>query len=175
MGQAHMPTHPGPSGPVASAGNAVLAQATDQALARFPSFEHVLELMRKLDMTLLIDMEKHVRLASYSPGRIEFALTEGAKTSLPARIGSTLQGATGSRWAISVVSNCDTPTIDETRNAAANARQQEALAHPLVQAVIAHFPKAELLPIPDPQEKTAQIMEELLPEVEDEWDPFEED
>lgn len=75
-----VPTHRGPSGPSASHdGNAVRAVAKDDALARYPTFDHVLELIRaNRDVKLLVEVEGGVRLAAYQPGRIEFTPTEDA-------------------------------------------------------------------------------------------------
>jgi DNA polymerase-3 subunit gamma/tau len=42
-----------------------------------------------------------------------------------------------------------------------------------MQAVLAQFPKARITAIRTPEEIAAQAVEEALPEVEDEWDPFE--
>ncbi|WP_299932216.1 DNA polymerase III subunit gamma/tau [uncultured Pelagimonas sp.] len=177
--QAHggvMPTHPSPSGPVAHGGGAATALATDQALAKYPSFEHVLELVRvNRDVKLLVEIEGNLRLAAYQPGRIEFAPTETAAPDLAARLGSSLQRWTGNRWVVTLVNDCNAPTIVERRDAARLALHAEAEQHPLVQAVLEAFPKAEILDVRTAEDIAAEAQEEALPEVEDEWDPFEED
>lgn len=172
------PTHPGTSGPVAYAGGggAAAAVAVDQALAKYPTFEHVLELIRiNRDVKLLVDVEGSVRLAAYQPGRIEFAPADNASPDLAARIGGALQRWTGNRWAVSIVSDCNAPTIVERRDAAKLALHAKAEEHPLVQAVIAAFPKAEIVDVRTAEDIAAVALEESLAEVEDEWDPFEED
>jgi len=68
-----------------------------------------------------------------------------------------------------------TETIVEKRNAAENALRDEALKHPMVQAVIELFPKAKITEIKTQQEIANEALADALPEVEDEWDPFEED
>ena len=60
-------------------------------------------------------------------------------------------------------------------NAAAIALKEEAKAHPLVQAVFDAFPTAKIVNIKTPEEIAQEAQIEALPEVEDEWDPFEED
>ncbi len=158
-------------GPVAA-----LAQDTQTALARYPSFEHVVELIRNnRDVKLLVEVENGVRLVSYQPGRIEFTPSSQAPTDLAPRLGSALQRWTGNRWAVSIVSDGDAPTIAEIRDKAELALKEEASAHPLVQAVLASFPKAKITRIETPEQRAAQVETEALPEVEDEWDPFEED
>ena len=153
-----------------------LADAQEHALARYPTFDHVIELIRtNRDGKLLMDVEGDLRLVSYRPGRIEFVPTAKAPSDLAQRLGSQLQAWTGNRWAITVVSEGGTETIVEKRNAADTALRAQAMEHPLVQAVIQAFPKAKISEIKTAQALAAEAQAEALPEVEDEWDPFEED
>ena len=169
------PTHASSSGPHASHGGAALAVATDQALARYPTFEHVVELIRaNRDVKLLVEVEGCVRLAAYQPGRIEFTPTNNAPGDLAQRLGSALQRWTGNRWGVTVVNGSEAPTIVETRDAAVTAIKAEAAEHPLVKAVLAAFPGAVIEEVRTPDQLAAVAEAEALPEVEDEWDPFEE-
>jgi DNA polymerase-3 subunit gamma/tau len=148
----------------------------DQALARFPTFDHVVELIRaNRDVKLLVEVEGGVRLARYSPGRIEFEPAPAAAPDLSQRLGSALQRWTGNRWAVSIVSDGGAPTIAEVRDADVIAMKEQAAAHPLVQAVMAQFPKAQITRIRTPEDIAAEAQEDALPEVDDEWDPFEEE
>ncbi len=159
-----------------AAPTAVLAQDPQTALARYPTFEHVVELIRtNRDVKLLVEVENGVRLVSYSPGRIEFTPAEQAPTDLAPRLGSALQRWTGNRWAVSIVPDGEAETIAETRDAADRALKEQAEQHPLVQAVLVQFPKARIKRIETPEQRAAKVETEALPEVEDEWDPFEED
>jgi DNA polymerase-3 subunit gamma/tau len=152
------------------------APAIDQALARFPSFEHVVELIRtNRDVKLLVEVENTVRLAAYQPGRIEFTPTDAAPRDLAQRLGTRLQLWTGNRWAVIIVGDSDTKTIAEIRDAKENALKSQAESHPLMQAVMATFPGAKILSIRTPEDIAAAAVSEALPEVEDEWDPFEDD
>ncbi len=152
------------------------AQDVQAALARYPTFEHVVELIRaNRDVKLLVEVENGVRLVSYQPGRIEFAPTDNAPIDLSQRLGASLQRWTGNRWAVSIVAEGNAPTIAEVRDAADLALKAEAEQHPLVQAVLTHFPKARIKSIETAKQRAAQVETEALPEVEDEWDPFEED
>ncbi|MEP2030730.1 MAG: DNA polymerase III subunit gamma/tau [Paracoccaceae bacterium] len=151
-----------------------LAPQVDLALARYPSFDHVVELIRKnRDAKLLIDVETGVQLASYQPGRIEFVPTDKAPRDLAQKLGARLQLWTGNRWAVSVVNEGGAETIAQIRDAAELALHAEAEAHPLVQAVLAQFPNAKITGIRTPDQIAAEAEVESLPEVEDEWDPFE--
>jgi DNA polymerase-3 subunit gamma/tau len=166
---------PPSGGPTASMGNAVTAIASDQALARYPTWEHVLDLIRaNRDVKLLVEVEAGVRLAAYQPGRIEFTPAENTATDLAARLGTALHRWTGNRWAVSIVNDCTAETVTEARDAAARAEREEAAQHPLIQAVLAAFPKAEIKQIHSAKEAETAALMDALPEVEDEWDPFEE-
>ena len=155
---------------------AALARDVDAALARYPTFDHVVELVRaNRDVKLLVEVEGCVRLAAYQPGRIEFVPTESAPHDLAQRLGGALQRWTGNRWAVTLVNEGGAETIAEKRDAADLALQAEAQDHPLVQAVMAAFPKAQITNIRTPKDQQAEAQAEALPEVDDEWDPFEED
>ncbi|MFW2588745.1 DNA polymerase III subunit gamma/tau [Sagittula sp. SSi028] len=170
------PTHSGPSGPVASAGNTAIAVAREQALAQYPTFDHVLDLIRHhRDVKLLVEVEGCVRLAAYQPGRIEFTPTDNADKMLASKLGSALQRWTGARWAVSVVNGCEAQTVVEVREAADRALKDEAAKHPLVQAALAAFPKAKITEIRTQAQAEAEALTDGLAEVEDEWDPFDDD
>ncbi|MEM8654667.1 MAG: DNA polymerase III subunit gamma/tau [Pseudomonadota bacterium] len=169
--QARMTAQPNAAGQTTA-----LAHDPDVALARYPTFEHVIELIRaNRDVKLLVEVETTLRLAAYQPGRIEFEPTEAAPRDLAQRLGARLQVWTGNRWGVSVVSEGGGKTIAEVRDAADLALKEQAEAHPLVQAVLDQFPKAKITAIRTPEEIAQEAHIEALPEVDDEWDPFEED
>jgi DNA polymerase III subunit gamma/tau len=165
------------SGGNGGGGATALALAEETALARYARFDDVVALIRaNRDVKLLVEIETTLRLARYEPGRIEFTPTDDAPGDLAQRLGSRLQGWTGVRWVVTLVQGAATPTIAETRDAEKLALEDEAKAHPLVQAVLAAFPKARITEIRTPQELAAEAEAEALPEVEEageDWDPFE--
>ncbi len=172
--QVSAPATPVRTQPQGSSAAPALARETEAALARFPSFEHVVELIRaNRDVKLLVEVENSLRLSHYQPGRIEFTPTENAPRDLAQRLGQRLQSWTGNRWAVTVVSDSDAKTIAEVRDATEISLQAEALEHPLMQAVIRQFPKARITAIRSADEIAAEATQDALPEVEDEWDPFE--
>ncbi len=161
--------------PTARSGAApALAVAADNALARYPTFDSVIALIRhNRDVKLLVEVETTLRLASYAPGRIEFTPTDAAPRDLASRLAQRLQQWTGTRWGVSVVAGADAPTIAETRDSERLRKEQEALENPLVQAVFTAFPKARITAIRSQRDLAGEAAQEALPEVEDEWDPFE--
>ncbi len=160
------PTH----GPTMSSG-----QATALAeIPQFTTFEQVVALIReRRDIKLLTEVETSLRLARYSPGRIEFEPSPSAAPDFASRLGQRLQTWTGARWAVSVVSSGGAPTIAELRDQDKSDAEAEALQNPLVQAVLLAFPGARIAEIRDPETLQAAAAASALPEVEDEWDPFE--
>ncbi len=173
---------PGPRGAAGTSGIAPSGAATavarqpDEALARFRTFEQVVDLIRaNRDAKLLIDVETGVMLARYVPGRIEFEPSGAAPPDLAARLSGALQRWTGVRWAVSVVGEGGRPTIAEDRDAAETALRRQAMDHPMMQAVIAAFPEARIVGIRTPDQIAAEAAEGALPEHDEEWDPFAED
>lgn len=182
---------PNPSAPMTSAGPTAIASTSgrgngggatalavnaEAALSRFPTFDSVVELIRSnRDVKLLVEVETTLQLAAYQPGRIEFVPTDRAPHDMAQRLGSRLQSWTGNRWAVIVVNEGGAETIASVRDAAENALKNQALEHPMVAAVLAQFPKAKITDIRTPEQIMASAEVEALPEVDDEWDPFEED
>ncbi len=160
----------GSGGPVAA-----LAAVPAPGLAIYHDFDAVVALIReRRDMSLLVDVETHLRLVRYAPGRIEFEPGPEAPADLAARLAGRLQGWTGARWGVSVASG-GAPSIAEARAAEETARAAQALDDPLVQAVLAAFPKARIAGFrePEPVEETeAAAVTEAPP---DDWDPIEDD
>ncbi|WP_415182606.1 DNA polymerase III subunit gamma/tau [Phaeovulum sp.] len=171
VAQGRFPT----SGPTGSGGAATaLAHQPESALARFSQFDDVVELIRRMrDVKLLLDVEGHLRLVRYSPGRIEFEPTPDAPRDLAANLAARLQGWTGVRWGVCVTNSGGGETLLETRNADRRAAEAEAMENPLVQAIFAAFPGAKIDDIRTPEALNLQASFDALPEVEDEWDPFE--
>ncbi|MDO6588880.1 DNA polymerase III subunit gamma/tau [Loktanella sp. D2R18] len=175
MSQTPTPTHSGPSGPSASGAQTAVALTPD-ALQHYARFEDVIELIRThRDVKLLVEVETGLRLVGYQPGRITVNPTQNAAKDLLGRLGSRLQSWTGTRWVVSASPEEGAPTIAEVRDADENALRATVQAHPLVQAVIEAFPKAKISKIQTEADKTQDALEDALPEVDDEWDPFDEE
>ena len=172
------PTHAAPTpAPQGGGGGARMARAvgggTVSANALPATFESVVGLIRdKRDMKLLTEVELGLRLVSYQPGRIEFEPGPAAPRDLASRLAQRLQGWTGQRWVVSVTGTGGQPTIAEQQAVEQDEAKAQAMDLPIVQAILAAFPGAEIAEIRAP---VADAAAEALPEVEDEWDPFEEE
>lgn len=169
-------------------GSAAAVAVSPDAFLDYPDFLAVVELIRRMrDMRLLLEVEDHVRLARYQPGRIEFQPGPDAPVDLAQRLGERLRGWTGGhRWTVVVVNDGGQPTISEQRAAQKLADQARIMETPIAQAIFAAFPDAKLTEIRKAPVEIAVEMpigEDTSPhdqtegpvaEVE-EWDPFEDE
>ena len=146
------------------------------ALARFETFESVVALIRaRRDVKLLVEVEDFLRLVSYSPGRIEFQPADNAPPNLAARLAQRLQGWTGVRWGVSVVSEGGAATIAEDRAARRTDLVGQAMQHPMVQAVIAAFPgvRDTDIHVIEAEDDPVDLSVPLDPEAEaEDWNPL---
>jgi DNA polymerase-3 subunit gamma/tau len=147
------------------------APAAPDALARYASFDDVVGLVRaRRDVSLLVEIETSLRLVKYAPGRIEFEPAADAAPDFAARLAQRLQLWTGARWGVSVVGSGGAATIAEAWAARKGDLEARALAHPMVQQVLAAFPGAAIREVrpADALASPPQAEEEA-----DDWDPFE--
>ena len=171
----YIQSHPKETNSISNDGNTALALDAETLALQYPTFESVLEIIRKFrDMKLLIDVENSIRLSSYMPGKIEFTPTQDAPMDLAQRLGQLLQSWTGFRWAVTVVSHCSAKTIQEHRNAEEAQLKLDAKLHPFVKTVFENFPKASITEIKSKAQIITEAAQTRLPEIESEWDPFEE-
>ena len=161
-------------GSVTLQGAATAVALAPDAVGHLATFDQVVALIReKRDMKLLVEVENSLRLVHYAPGRIEFQPAADAAPDLAARLSQRLQSWTGTRWGVSVTGFGGAATIAETRDKDRLDAEADVTRLPLVQAVLAAFPGAKIAEIRTPSSLAANAAAEALPEVEDEWDPFE--
>ncbi len=174
------PAPAGGGGVSAIAGGAVqaiaIAQPETNPLARYAHFDQVVGLIRsRRDVKLLVEVENHLRLASYQPGRIEFQMTDSAPTDLPSRLSARLQSWTGARWGVSVVSEGGGSTLAEERDARRSDLVGQAMAHPLVQSVLEAFPdlNSSHIKVVEPVEAAHEDVVPLdMGDLDPDWDPI---
>lgn len=137
----------------------------DDPLQAFRRFEQVTTLLSEnRETAFLMELERTIRLKSFAPGRIEFAMAEGAAADFPSRLSQKLKALTGARWGISVVETADAKTIQETRQKARSEAEKKAENAPIVKYLKQHFPNAKIIDISMPTPKSD---EEFVP---DDWD-----
>ncbi len=169
-------------GPVASAAPAAMPAPVpipqpapapaSEALARYQGFEDVVALIRaRRDVGLLVEVEAGVRLVRYAPGRIEFEPADGAPPDLASRLAQRLQLWTGARWGVAIVGSGGAATIAEVRAKEKGDLKARSLEHPMVQAVLAAFPGAEIREV-RPADALVPAPAGEAEEIPDDWDPF---
>ncbi len=171
-------------------GNAALDSApnpnTDPNKA-FTDFAQVVALIRaKNDIPLLYEVETHLRLVSYKPGRIEFQPTPTAAKDLSQSLSQKLKLWTGHRWGVSIVGQGGGETIAEQNQARQSTQREQVKTHPLVAAAMEVFAGAEIVkvhPVSEKSFETAQtdnfdtpdnFVTDDADDIDDEtWDAFE--
>ncbi len=100
----------------------------------------------KRDPLLVSALERDVRLVRFEDGLLEFNLAPNADTGIVQRVGKRLQEWTGRRWSVALSNETGDPTIRELTDA--RRAEEESLRHqnPVVQAVLAAFPGAQVIP-----------------------------
>jgi len=132
---------PGPklAGPVAQLNEGVALAAMPQ---NFPALVALFKEMR--EGILAGELENYIHPVHFELGRVEWRQEPDATRNLAAQVAEKLQEWTGQRWMIALSNQPGEPTLQEKASHVASARRVQAEAHPLVQAVLAAFPGAEL-------------------------------
>ena len=102
---------------------------------------------RERDLKLKHALETYVRLIRFEQGQIEVALTEHASRDFIGELSKKLELWPGQRWMIAVSSASDAKTIEETRASDRDSLVSDARADPVVAAVLAQFPGAEIVDV----------------------------
>ncbi len=148
-----------PRGPFAAAAPMAAAEAAplDDPIARsgdirtVNSFAELIALAaEKRDLAIKSALERDVRLVRFEDGTLEVALEESARKTLVGELSRKLADWTGRRWMVAVSAEAGTPSLRaqaETRKAELKDGVRD---DPLVQAVLARFPGAEIVDVRPP-------------------------
>ena len=101
----------------------------------------------KRDLLLKHALETQARPVHFEEGRIELSLAPGADPNLVQDLARKLFDWTGRRWLVSLSSREGGPTLAEIEQARRAEREEGVKAHPLVAAVLARFPGAEVVDV----------------------------
>lgn len=101
----------------------------------------------KRDLKMKHALEHLIRVVRFEDGRIELGFTADATPALAGELARRLEEWTGRRWMIAVARDAATPTIAETRRTAREQLVDDARSDPLVMAVLARFPGAEIVDV----------------------------
>jgi DNA polymerase-3 subunit gamma/tau len=149
-------TAPAPAPPAPGSGGGLRAVAGGGAVAAAPaapapgappqptSWREIVALASGRQPLLHAHLVHSVHPVHVAPGRIELRPRPEAPRDLAQQLVALLQQATGARWTISLVNAGGEPTLAEQGRAAEQDRLALARSHPLVQAVLAAFPGAQI-------------------------------
>jgi DNA polymerase-3 subunit gamma/tau len=138
------------SAPVTAALDA--PQETGAALVRtLARFEDLIALVtEKRDLNLKSALERDVRLVRFEDGTLEIALEPSAAKTLVGDLSKKLSEWTGRRWMVAVSAEAGAPTLRAQAEARKAELKDTVRADPLVQAVLARFPGAEIVDVRPP-------------------------
>jgi DNA polymerase III subunit gamma/tau len=128
-----------------------VAEPASQPTGAVVSFAALVALAaEKRDLTIKSALERDVRLVRFEEGRIEIALEANAAKSLATDLSKKLSDWTGRRWMVIVSSEPGTPSIYAQEQARKAELKDGVRDDPLVQAVLARFPGAEIVDVRAP-------------------------
>ncbi len=145
-------------GPTAQQGAQVLAFKNDASYgddhAKHPmpvDFEKLVALFNaEKEPSLAVLLKDHVRLVNYKPGSITIRTLRQIPPDFMMRVKSCLKIWTGVDWQITITRDAEGEiTIRDKEIARDKKRRDEALAEPIVKALLASFPDAELIHVRD--------------------------
>jgi DNA polymerase-3 subunit gamma/tau len=112
----------------------------------------------KRDLGTKSALERDVRLVRFEDGKLEIALEPSARKTLVNDLARKLTEWTGKRWMVAVSAEAGAPTVQQQNAAQQNALEQGVRADPLVKAVMARFPGAEIVGVRRRDEAPAAAM-----------------
>jgi DNA polymerase-3 subunit gamma/tau len=126
----------------------------------------------KRDILMRTALERDVRLVHIEDGKLEIALEPSARKTLVNDLSRKISEWTGRRWMVVVSAEQGVPTVNSQAEAKRSELEQGVRGDPLVQAVLARFPGAEIVGVrrrddlstPD---AVAPVGDEPLPNPED--------
>ncbi len=152
---------------------AASVEATAPALV-VDNFEGLIALaVQKRDLSVKAALERDLRLVRFEDGRLDIALEPSAAKTLVNDLSSKFTNWTGRRWVVVVSREVAQPTVRSQIEARQADLKSGVRADPLVQAVMARFPGAEIVDVRAPEQIAALPTEDPedlppdLPPVED--------
>lgn len=122
------------------------ALSAAQAFDPMPtSFRDLVELFgQKRQAPLQAHLYSNARLVRMQAGLLEIAVSPDAPSNLASRVTQYLGEWTGQRWVVTISSEQGEPSLQEQDKKKAQEREQRAMSHPLMQAVLLTFPGAKI-------------------------------
>ncbi len=122
--------------------------APDVAAVTLARFEDLIALAaERRDLQTKAALERDVRLVRFEPGRLEVALEPNASKSMVGDLARKISQWTGRRWMVVVSGEQGQPTIRSQNEARRAELERGVQADPLVKAVMARFPGAQIVAV----------------------------
>jgi DNA polymerase-3 subunit gamma/tau len=133
-------------------GEALAAAPEGRLQAAEPrSFDDLARLAEaRRDIDLKFDLERYARPISFRTGAIVYEAAPGAPANLSQRLVARLKEWTGQPWLVATEGGGGAETLMERQKRARARAEEEAMAEPFVQAVLAAFPGTEVREIRAP-------------------------
>jgi DNA polymerase-3 subunit gamma/tau len=161
----------------APAASPVAAEPTDEAVARagetraIRTFDDLVALAgEKRDVAMKSALERDVRLVRFEDGKLELALEASASKALVGELSKKLADWTGRRWMVAVSTEMGLPSLRTQADARKAELKDNVRGDPLVQAVLARFPGAEIVDVRSPAGSPAVSPDEVPDPLQNESD-----
>jgi DNA polymerase-3 subunit gamma/tau len=118
----------------------------------------------KRDLTMKSALERDVRLVRFEDGSLEIALEPSAAKTLVGELSKKLGDWTGRRWMVVVSAEPGAPSLRAQAEARRAELKNDVRSDPLVEAVLARFPGAEIVAVRPPAGAPATPAEDALPD-----------
>jgi DNA polymerase-3 subunit gamma/tau len=142
--------------------------APDTPTLTIASFEQIIALAaERRDLQMKTALERDVRLVRCEDGQLEIALEPNAPKTLVNEISRKLGEWTGRRWMVVISTEPGQPTIKSQNEARRAALEVGVQADPLVKAVLARFPGAQIVGVREAKDAAAAA---ALPPAESDMD-----
>ena len=125
----------------------------------------------KRDLAMKSALERDVRLVRFEDGKLELALEASASKALLGELSKKLGEWTGRRWMVAVSTDAGMPSLRAQAEARKAELKDSVRDDPLVQAVLARFPGAEIVDVRPPAATPAENSEDLPEPPANESDP----
>jgi DNA polymerase-3 subunit gamma/tau len=122
------------------------AAATGLSVASFPAL--IALAAEKRDILMKTALERDVRLVRFEDGKLEIALEKTARNTIVQDLQRKISEWTGKRWMVVVSSAAEAaPTVQQQQAVQQTQLEEGVRADPLVKAVLARFPGAEIVSV----------------------------
>jgi DNA polymerase-3 subunit gamma/tau len=163
-----------PRARMASGGSALASAIAQQSLPQAsaplgqPAPTNFMELVELFatnrEGALHAQLYNHAHPVRCEPGLLEVRLDAGAPQNFIGRISQCLMDWTGQRWMVSLSDRDGETSLADKDRAVEKKRQDRAGAHPLMQAVMSHFPGAKVTSLTKKEAPVAVVADkEVLP------------